>query len=186
MKDSKQRPNLPLLGFAAYSGTGKTTVIEALLPLLTDAGLKVGVLKHAHHDFDVDKPGKDSYRLRKAGANQMLISSRNRNVMMTETPEAEADFDYLLTRFDTSTLDLILVEGCKNIALPKIELHRDEVGKPWLYPNDNNIIAIAADSKVESDLPQMAISDLEAIRDFIIEYTQSFDPVSNTSKTVAC
>ncbi|KAA8667087.1 bifunctional molybdopterin-guanine dinucleotide biosynthesis adaptor protein MobB/molybdopterin molybdotransferase MoeA [Vibrio gigantis] len=186
MKDSKQRPNLPLLGFAAYSGTGKTTVLEALLPLLTDAGLKVGVLKHAHHDFDVDKPGKDSYRLRKAGANQTLISSRNRNVMMTETPEAEADFDYLLTRFDTSTLDLILVEGCKNIAFPKIELHRDEVGKPWLYPNDDNIIAIAADSKVESDLPQMAISDLEAIRDFIIEYAQSFDPVSKTSKAAAC
>lgn len=186
MKDSKQRPNLPLLGFAAYSGTGKTTVLEALLPLLTDAGLKVGVLKHAHHDFDVDKPGKDSYRLRKAGANQMLISSRNRHVMMTETPEAEADFDYLLTRFDTNTLDLILVEGCKNIAFPKIELHRDEVGKPWLYPNDDNIIAIAADSKVESNLPQMAISDLEAIRDFIIEYAQSFDPVSKTSKTSMC
>lgn len=186
MKDSKQHPNLPLLGFAAYSGTGKTTVLEALLPLLTDAGLKVGVLKHAHHDFDVDKPGKDSYRLRKAGANQMLISSRNRHVMMTETPEAEADFDYLLTRFDTNTLDLILVEGCKNIAFPKIELHRDEVGKPWLYPNDDNIIAIAADSKVESNLPQMAISDLEAIRDFIIDYTQSFDPASKTNKVASC
>ncbi|WP_186748384.1 molybdopterin-guanine dinucleotide biosynthesis protein MobB, partial [Vibrio crassostreae] len=93
--------------------------------------------------------GKDSYRLRKAGANQMLIASRNRHVMMTETPEAEADFDYLLTRFDTNTLDLILVEGCKNIAFPKIEFHRDEVGKPWLYPNDDNIIAIAADRQVE-------------------------------------
>ncbi|CAK2643035.1 Molybdopterin molybdenumtransferase [Vibrio crassostreae] len=186
MKDSKQRPNLPLLGFAAYSGTGKTTVLEALLPLLTDAGLKVGVLKHAHHDFDVDKPGKDSYRLRKAGANQMLISSRNRHVMMTETPEAEADFDYLLTRFNTNTLDLILVEGCKNIAFPKIELHRDEVGKPWLFPNDDNIIAIAADSKVESDLPQMAISDLEAIRDFIIEYAQSFDSTSKKDKVASC
>ncbi|MEZ8626678.1 bifunctional molybdopterin-guanine dinucleotide biosynthesis adaptor protein MobB/molybdopterin molybdotransferase MoeA [Vibrio splendidus] len=186
MKDSKQRPNLPLLGFAAYSGTGKTTVLEALLPLLTDAGLKVGVLKHAHHDFDVDKPGKDSYRLRKAGANQMLIASRNRHVMMTETPEAEADFDYLLTRFDTNTLDLILVEGCKNIAFPKIELHRDEVGKPWLYPNDDNIIGIAADSQVESELPQMAISDLEAIRDFIIEYAQSFDGSSKISETASC
>ncbi|MCG9631064.1 bifunctional molybdopterin-guanine dinucleotide biosynthesis adaptor protein MobB/molybdopterin molybdotransferase MoeA [Vibrio sp. Isolate30] len=176
MNDSKQRPNLPLLGFAAYSGTGKTTLLEALLPMLTESGLRIGVLKHAHHDFDVDKPGKDSYRLRKAGAGQMLISSRKRHVLMTETPEAEADFDYLLTRFNTEKLDLILVEGCKNIAFPKIELHREEVGKPWLYSNDNNIIAIAADTQVESDLPQMSINDLEAIRDFIINYTKDFKP----------
>lgn len=81
-----QRPNLPLLGFAAYSGTGKTTLLEALLPKLTGAGLRIGLLKHAHHDFDVDKPGKDSYRLRKAGASQMLIASRNRHALMTETP----------------------------------------------------------------------------------------------------
>ena len=185
MNDSKQRPNLPLLGFAAYSGTGKTTLLEALLPMLTESGLRIGVLKHAHHDFDVDKPGKDSYRLRKAGAGQMLISSRKRHVLMTETPEAEADFDYLLTRFNTEKLDLILVEGCKNIAFPKIELHREEVGKPWLYSNDNNIIAIAADTQVESDLPQMSINDLEAIRDFIINYTKDFTPtsVSCQSKT---
>lgn len=185
MNDSKQRPNLPLLGFAAYSGTGKTTLLEALLPMLTESGLRIGVLKHAHHDFDVDKPGKDSYRLRKAGAGQMLISSRKRHVLMTETPEAEADFDYLLTRFNTEKLDLILVEGCKNIAFPKIELHREEVGKPWLYSNDNNIIAIAADTQVESDLPQMSINDLEAIRDFIINYTKDFKPasVSCQSKT---
>ncbi|WP_261904090.1 bifunctional molybdopterin-guanine dinucleotide biosynthesis adaptor protein MobB/molybdopterin molybdotransferase MoeA [Vibrio fortis] len=176
MNDSKQRPNLPLLGFAAYSGTGKTTLLEALLPMLTESGLRIGVLKHAHHDFDVDKPGKDSYRLRKAGAGQMLISSRKRYVLMTETPEAEADFDYLLTRFNTEKLDLILVEGCKNIAFPKIELHREEIGKPWLYSNDNNIIAIAADTQVESDLPQMSINDLEAIRDFIINYTKDFKP----------
>ena len=174
MNDSKQRPNLPLLGFAAYSGTGKTTLLEALLPLLTQAGLKVGVLKHAHHDFDVDKPGKDSYRLRKAGANQMLIASRNRHVLMTETPEAEAEFDYLLTRFDSAKLDLILVEGCKNIAFPKIELNRHEVGKPWLYPNDNNIIAIAADTHVESPLPQISINDLDSIRDFVIQYAADF------------
>ncbi len=118
-----QRPNLPLLGFAAYSGTGKTTLLEALLPKLTAAGLRIGLLKHAHHDFDVDKPGKDSYRLRKAGASQMLIASRNRHALMTETPDAEAEFDYLLTRFDAEKLDVILVEGCKNIAFPKIELH---------------------------------------------------------------
>ncbi|QFT09802.1 bifunctional molybdopterin-guanine dinucleotide biosynthesis adaptor protein MobB/molybdopterin molybdotransferase MoeA [Vibrio sp. THAF190c] len=178
MNDSKQRPNLPLLGFAAYSGTGKTTLLEALLPMLTESGLRIGVLKHAHHDFDVDKPGKDSYRLRKAGAGQMLISSRKRHVLMTETPEAETDFDYLLTRFDTDKLDLILVEGCKNIAFPKIELHREEVGKPWLYSNDSNIIAIAADIQVESKLPQMSINDLESIRDFIINYAKDFNPTS--------
>ncbi|HDI3240619.1 TPA: bifunctional molybdopterin-guanine dinucleotide biosynthesis adaptor protein MobB/molybdopterin molybdotransferase MoeA [Vibrio cholerae] len=169
-----QRPNLPLLGFAAYSGTGKTTLLEALLPKLTAAGLRIGLLKHAHHDFDVDKPGKDSYRLRKAGASQMLIASRNRHALMTETPDAEAEFDYLLTRFDAEKLDVILVEGCKNIAFPKIELHRAEVGKPWLYPHDENIIAIAADETVATDLPQMHINDLDAIADFVLDYVNKW------------
>ncbi|EKF9301901.1 bifunctional molybdopterin-guanine dinucleotide biosynthesis adaptor protein MobB/molybdopterin molybdotransferase MoeA [Vibrio cholerae] len=169
-----QRPNMPLLGFAAYSGTGKTTLLEALLPKLTATGLRIGLLKHAHHDFDVDKPGKDSYRLRKAGASQMLIASRNRHALMTETPDAEAEFDYLLTRFDAEKLDMILVEGCKNIAFPKIELHRAEVGKPWLYPHDENIIAIAADETVETDLPQMHINDLDAIADFVLDYVNKW------------
>ncbi|MEG7559771.1 bifunctional molybdopterin-guanine dinucleotide biosynthesis adaptor protein MobB/molybdopterin molybdotransferase MoeA [Vibrio cholerae] len=169
-----QRPNLPLLGFAAYSGTGKTTLLEALLPKLTEAGLRIGLLKHAHHDFDVDKPGKDSYRLRKAGASQMLIASRNRHALMTETPDAEAEFDYLLTRFDAEKLDVILVEGCKNIAFPKIELHRAEVGKPWLYLHDENIIAIAADETVETALPQMHINDLDAIADFVLDYVKKW------------
>ncbi|EGQ8443679.1 bifunctional molybdopterin-guanine dinucleotide biosynthesis adaptor protein MobB/molybdopterin molybdotransferase MoeA [Vibrio cholerae] len=169
-----QRPNLPLLGFAAYSGTGKTTLLEALLPKLTAAGLRIGLLKHAHHDFDVDKPGKDSYRLRKAGASQMLIASRNRHALMTETPDAEAEFDYLLTRFDAEKLDMILVEGCKNIAFPKIELHRAEVGKPWLYPHDENIIAIAADETVATDLPQIHINDLDAIADFVLDYVNKW------------
>ncbi|HHQ4185284.1 TPA: bifunctional molybdopterin-guanine dinucleotide biosynthesis adaptor protein MobB/molybdopterin molybdotransferase MoeA [Vibrio cholerae] len=169
-----QRPNLPLLGFAAYSGTGKTTLLEALLPKLTATGLRIGLLKHAHHDFDVDKPGKDSYRLRKAGASQMLIASRNRHALMTETPDAEAEFDYLLTRFDAEKLDVILVEGCKNIAFPKIELHRAEVGKPWLYPHDENIMAIAADEAVETALPQMHINDLDAIADFVLDYVNKW------------
>ncbi|MCX9702395.1 bifunctional molybdopterin-guanine dinucleotide biosynthesis adaptor protein MobB/molybdopterin molybdotransferase MoeA [Vibrio cholerae] len=169
-----QRPNLPLLGFAAYSGTGKTTLLEALLPKLTATGLRIGLLKHAHHDFDVDKPGKDSYRLRKAGASQMLIASRNRHALMTETPDAEAEFDYLLTRFDAEKLDVILVEGCKNIAFPKIELHRAEVGKPWLYPHDKNIIAIAADETVATDLPQMHINDLDAVADFVLDYVNKW------------
>ncbi|EOX4929013.1 bifunctional molybdopterin-guanine dinucleotide biosynthesis adaptor protein MobB/molybdopterin molybdotransferase MoeA [Vibrio alginolyticus] len=179
--------NIPILGFAAYSGTGKTTLLEALLPKLTEAGLRIGMLKHAHHNFDVDKPGKDSYRLRKAGASQMLIASRNRFALMTETPEAEAEFEYLLTRFDEDKLDVVLVEGCKNIAFPKIELHREEVGEPWLYPHDENIIAIASDGgELESELPQMNINDLEAIAQFVIQYVQEAKAPKNKEKDAAC
>ncbi|HCZ9273606.1 TPA: bifunctional molybdopterin-guanine dinucleotide biosynthesis adaptor protein MobB/molybdopterin molybdotransferase MoeA [Vibrio alginolyticus] len=183
----KHTLNIPILGFAAYSGTGKTTLLEALLPKLTEAGLRIGMLKHAHHNFDVDKPGKDSYRLRKAGASQMLIASRNRFALMTETPEAEAEFEYLLTRFDEDMLDVVLVEGCKNIAFPKIELHREEVGKPWLYPNDENIIAIASDGgELDSELPQMNINDLEAIAQFVIQYVQEANAPKNKEKEAAC
>ncbi|MFW9640936.1 bifunctional molybdopterin-guanine dinucleotide biosynthesis adaptor protein MobB/molybdopterin molybdotransferase MoeA [Vibrio parahaemolyticus] len=183
----KHTLNIPILGFAAYSGTGKTTLLEALLPKLTEAGLRIGMLKHAHHNFDVDKPGKDSYRLRKAGASQMLIASRNRFALMTETPEAEAEFEYLLTRFDEGKLDVVLVEGCKNIAFPKIELHREEVGKPWLYPHDENIIAIASDSaELDSELPQMNINDLDAIAQFVLQYVQDAKAPKSKEKDAAC
>ncbi|EPB6518510.1 bifunctional molybdopterin-guanine dinucleotide biosynthesis adaptor protein MobB/molybdopterin molybdotransferase MoeA [Vibrio parahaemolyticus] len=183
----KHTLNIPILGFAAYSGTGKTTLLEALLPKLTETGLRIGMLKHAHHNFDVDKPGKDSYRLRKAGASQMLIASRNRFALMTETPEAEAEFEYLLTRFDEDKLDVVLVEGCKNIAFPKIELHREEVGKPWLYPHDDNIIAIASDTaELDSELPQMNINDLDAIAQFVLQYVQYAKAPKSKEKDAAC
>ncbi|TOG27200.1 bifunctional molybdopterin-guanine dinucleotide biosynthesis protein MobB/molybdopterin molybdotransferase MoeA [Vibrio parahaemolyticus] len=183
----KHTLNIPILGFAAYSGTGKTTLLEALLPKLTEAGLRIGMLKHAHHNFDVDKPGKDSYRLRKAGASQMLIASRNRFALMTETPEAEAEFEYLLTRFDEDKLDVVLVEGCKNIAFPKIELHREEAGKPWLYPHDENIIAIASDTaELDSELPQMNINDLDAIAQFVLQYVQDAKAPKSKEKDAAC
>ncbi|HCE4578391.1 TPA: bifunctional molybdopterin-guanine dinucleotide biosynthesis adaptor protein MobB/molybdopterin molybdotransferase MoeA [Vibrio parahaemolyticus] len=183
----KHTLNIPIIGFAAYSGTGKTTLLEALLPKLTEAGLRIGMLKHAHHNFDVDKPGKDSYRLRKAGASQMLIASRNRFALMTETPEAEAEFEYLLTRFDEDKLDVVLVEGCKNIAFPKIELHREEVGKPWLYPHDDNIIAIASDTaELDSELPQMNINDLDAIAQFVLQYVQEVKAPKSKEKDAAC
>ncbi|MGY5838981.1 bifunctional molybdopterin-guanine dinucleotide biosynthesis adaptor protein MobB/molybdopterin molybdotransferase MoeA [Vibrio chemaguriensis] len=183
----KHTLNIPILGFAAYSGTGKTTLLEALLPKLTETGLRIGMLKHAHHNFDVDKPGKDSYRLRKAGASQMLIASRNRFALMTETPEAEAEFEYLLTRFDEDKLDVVLVEGCKNIVFPKIELHREEVGKPWLYPNDESIIAIASDSaELDSELPQMNINDLDAIAQFVLQYVQDAKAPKSKEKEAAC
>jgi molybdopterin molybdotransferase len=179
--------NIPVLGFAAYSGTGKTTLLEALLPLLTDTGLRIGVLKHAHHNFDVDKPGKDSYRLRKAGASQMLISSRYRHALMTETPDEEANFEYLINRFDHQLLDLILVEGCKNIAFPKIELNRQQVGKPWLYPSDDNIIAVASDSELELQIPTLEINDLDAICQFIQQYVvQQQSTIVNSSPAVCC
>lgn len=168
-------PNLPLLGFAAFSGTGKTTLLEALLPVIKKQGIRVAVLKHAHHDFDLDTPGKDSYRLRKAGADQMLVASGQRHVLFTETPQQEESFEYLLNMFDQSKLDLILVEGCKSLSFDKIELHREAVGKPWLYQDDSNIIAIAADTKVDSKLPQMDINDINTIAQFVVEYVANFN-----------
>lgn len=158
---------VPILGFAAFSGTGKTTLLEALIPLLKQKGIRVGMLKHAHHDFDIDTPGKDSYRLRKSGANQMLIASRQRFAFITETPEQEMPFEELLKQFDTDNLDLILVEGCKDLVFPKIELHRTELNKPWLYPDDSSFIAIAADEQPDTSLPYFDINDLESIAEFV-------------------
>ena len=176
---------IPVLGFAAYSGTGKTTLLEALLPKLTAKGLRIGVFKHAHHDFDIDQPGKDSHRLRKAGATQMLIASRNRHALMTETPEKEANFFKLLEQFDLDNLDFILVEGCKNLSFPKIELHREVIGKPWLHPHDDNIFAVASDSDIiESELQHVDINDLDAICALIenfIQSTSTTKPATTTS-----
>ncbi|MGF1684699.1 bifunctional molybdopterin-guanine dinucleotide biosynthesis adaptor protein MobB/molybdopterin molybdotransferase MoeA [Photobacterium minamisatsumaniensis] len=164
--------SLPLLGFAAWSGTGKTTLLEAMLPKLVERGVRVAVIKHAHHNFDIDKEGKDSYRLRKAGAGQMLISSRYRRAMVTETPEEEANLPQLIAQLDQTKLDLILVEGFKKLDFPKIELHREEVGKPWLHPEDNNIIAVAADITAETQLPQLNINDLDKITDYVVNFAK--------------
>lgn len=169
---------IPVLGFAAFSGTGKTTLLEALIPLLNVRGVKVGILKHAHHDFDIDTKGKDSYRLRKAGAEQMLIASRSRFAFIEETPEEEPGFDVLLRTFDISTLDLILVEGCKDIALPKIELYRSKLNKPWLHVHDNHFIAVASDVTPPGNLPHFDINDLESIADFVKQFTQQFSKSS--------
>ena len=163
---------LPLLGFAAFSGTGKTTLLEAMLPKLVKRGIRVAVIKHAHHNFDIDQEGKDSYRLRKAGASQMLISSRYRRALVTETPEEEANLPHLIAQLDQTELDLILVEGFKKLDFPKIELHRQEVGKPWLHPEDSNIIAVAANVPAETQLPQMDINNLDQITDFVVSFAK--------------
>jgi len=162
----------PVLGFAAFSGTGKTTLLVKLLPLLLKRGIRVGMIKHAHHNFDIDTPGKDSYMLRKAGARQMLIASSRRRALMTETPEQqEPQLEELIKSLSLDSIDLVLVEGFKHLAFPKIELHRSELGKPLLHPEDSNIIALAADHAPDNrDLPTLDINDADAIADFIISW----------------
>ncbi|MEJ2766074.1 bifunctional molybdopterin-guanine dinucleotide biosynthesis adaptor protein MobB/molybdopterin molybdotransferase MoeA [Photobacterium sp. MCCC 1A19761] len=169
---SQMNATLPLLGFAAWSGTGKTTLLEAMLPELVARGIRVAVVKHAHHNFDIDKEGKDSYRLRKAGAGQILISSRYRRALITETPDAEASLPELIAQLDQTQLDLILVEGFKQLNFPKIELHRQEVGKPWLHPDDPNIIAVAANVAADTELPQLDINNLTQITDFVVNFAR--------------
>jgi len=176
--------NIPLLGFAAYSGTGKTTLLEQLLPELNQANVRVAMVKHTHHDkFDIDKPGKDSYRLRKAGAQQMLVASAKRWALMVEQPVQDEyndpDLYELLPHLDLSKIDLILVEGFKHERISKIELHRPDLKKPLLYPDDNNIIAIASDKKnlgsqnnQEIQCPLLDLNNIAEITSFIIQILQ--------------
>lgn len=162
----------PVLGFAAFSDTGKTTLLENLLPLLAGHGLRVGVIKQTHHRFDVDTPGKDSYRLRKAGARRVLVASRLRWALMVENdPPEEPRLESLLARIDTTRVDLVLVEGFKHERFPKIELHRPSLGKPLLFPGDPTIIAVACDAPlpVETDLPVLDINNPGEVASFILE-----------------
>lgn len=161
---------VPVIGFCAYSGTGKTTLLIKLLPILKAQGVRVGVIKHTHHRFEVDKPGKDSYELRKAGAAEMLVASSKRWALMVDTEDnGEPVLQDMLNRMDQSILDLIIVEGYKHEAFPKIELHRPEQGKPLIFPDDPNVIAIASDdsSSYDTSLPLLDINDPDAISLFI-------------------
>lgn len=159
----------PVLGFAAYSGTGKTTLLEQLLPLLRAEGLRIGMIKHAHHRFDVDTPGKDSYRLRKAGAEQMLIASDQRWVLMHDYPEPqEPRLETLLQTLPREQLDLVLVEGFRHLPFAKIELHRPSTGKPLLHPDDASIIAVASDAPIQTQLPVLDINSPPEVAAFIL------------------
>ncbi|MES9961895.1 MAG: molybdopterin-guanine dinucleotide biosynthesis protein MobB [Sedimenticola sp.] len=167
------RAEVPVLGFAAYSGTGKTTLLKQLLPLLRGRGLRVGMIKHAHHDFDIDTPGKDSYELRKAGASEMLIASGKRWALMVDTDgEGDPVLQEMLDRLDQSKLDLVLVEGFKHEAFPKIELHRPALGKPLIFPGDPDVIAVASDGELvcTTDLPRLDINDIASIADFVVDW----------------
>lgn len=157
----------PLLGFVAWSGTGKTTLLERLIPQLTQRGLRLGVLKHTHHQFDMDKPGKDSYRLRQAGASQVMAASSLRHALIRETPDGEPPFAELLASFDWSRLDLLLIEGFKHEHFPKIELHRAAIGRPLMFPTDPGVIALVSDDPLTTTLPCFGFEALPALCDFI-------------------
>lgn len=165
---------IPLVGFCAYSGTGKTTLLRKLIPALKSTGLRIGVVKHAHHAFDIDHPGKDSYELRHAGAEQMLIASSKRIAFIKERSKSgdEPQLEEALACLDAGELDLVLVEGFKKEPFPKIELHRPELGKPLMFPNDGNIIAIAVDAPLPTDevhIPCLDINDVDGIAGFICD-----------------
>ncbi|OOG23853.1 molybdopterin-guanine dinucleotide biosynthesis protein B [Thioalkalivibrio denitrificans] len=173
MKPAPVRWTRPILGFAAWSGTGKTTLLTQLIPMLRAHGLRIAMVKHAHHDFDVDKPGKDSYELRKSGASQMLIASSRRMALMTEfEPPGEPRLADLLRQLVPERADLVLVEGFKGERFPKIELHRPGLGKPLMFPDDPDIIAVASDAPlpVPCDRSLLDLNDAEAICAFVLQW----------------
>lgn len=167
-----QHAHIPLVGFAAFSGTGKTTLLTLTIPILKRHGLRIGLIKHSHHNFQIDQPGKDSFRLRAAGASPVMLVSTHRRAIITEImPEQEPRLDDQLKLFDQSELDLILVEGFKAEQFPKIELHRPSLDKPLLYPSDPSIIAIATDCPLATPvyLTQLDINQPEMIAAFILK-----------------
>ncbi len=163
----------PIIGFAAWSGTGKTTLLEAVIPRLREAGLRLALVKHAHHAFDVDHPGKDSYQLRKAGADQVLVTSGSRWALMREREE-ERDpiLAEEIARLDQDSVDLLLVEGFRGERFPKIELLR-ETGRdrPPLFHNDDAIIAVAttANHPLDTALPRLSMNDPDGVARFILQ-----------------
>jgi molybdopterin-guanine dinucleotide biosynthesis protein B len=160
---------MKVIGIAGYSGSGKTTLIEKLIPILVREGLRVSLIKHAHHEFDIDQPGKDSWRHRHAGCAEVLISSSKRWALMHELRgAAESGLDDLLKRL--SPCDLVIVEGYKSEPIAKMEVHRRAGHTPLLYPDDPHVVAIATDEPLDTALPQIDVDDAEAVARFIIQY----------------
>jgi molybdopterin-guanine dinucleotide biosynthesis protein B len=163
--------HIPLLGIVAFSGTGKTSLLKALIPYLQTQGKRIGIIKHTHHNVDFDTPGKDSYELRKAGATQTMIASEKRWALMTETPKNQKfDLRHLASNFDPQSLDLILVEGFKHENIDKIALFRDITGKALSDLLDPYVIALASDTTHQVDLPQLDLNNVAEVGQFILTW----------------
>ena len=170
---------IPVLGFCAYSGTGKTTLLKQLIPELNRRGVRLAVIKHAHHNFDVDIPGKDSFEMRKAGAKQMLVASHVRWALMTEDArDSDPELPHLLNQIEADKVDIVLVEGFKKLELPKIELHRAAHGKPFIHTHDDNIQAIACcdDTELPAELKRLDINNVPQIADYVCDYIANWKP----------
>ncbi len=162
---------VPLLGIVAFSGTGKTTLLKQLIPFLRQQGIRVGLIKHTHHSVDVDTPGKDSFELRKAGADQTMVASSSRWALMTETPaQEELNLQHLASRFDSQFLDLILVEGFKHEPIAKIALHRNDTGKDFAELIDDYVLAVASDIPLDSKIRQLDLNNVVEMGEFIVEW----------------
>jgi molybdopterin-guanine dinucleotide biosynthesis protein B len=163
----------PVLAISAWSGTGKTTLLKKLIPALCARGIRPGLIKHTHHNMDVDKPGKDSYELRKAGAAQTMVASTQRWALMTETPdEVPLDLAYLVSRMDHSTLDMVLVEGFKHEAVAKILLFRSDAGHDVSELTlDEHVIAVASDVVLPLEVPVLDLNDVDGIAEFIVAWS---------------
>lgn len=165
-----------VIGIAGWSGAGKTTLLTRVIPCLVARGLRVSTIKHAHHAFDVDQPGKDSHTHRTAGATEVLVSSATRFALMHELRgKREWTLDALLEKL--SPVDLVLIEGFKTQAHPKLEVFRAAVGKPPLHPEDENIVAIASDGPVPASVPVVSLNDVEAVADILVEKAAPLDTV---------
>lgn len=181
MSHSIESP-VPILGFAARSGTGKTTLLTQLIPILTKKGLRVALVKYSHHDFDIDRPGKDSYRLREAGATPVLLTSPHRRALITEfEPEHQVSLNEEIQQLPLDQIDLILVEGFKHVSFPKIELHRANLGHPLLHLEDNSILAIATDCALDTSLPQLDLNQPDEVALFIQNYLETGSPSASVA-----
>ncbi len=164
-----QNGTMRIIGLAGWSGSGKTTLITKLIPRFLARGVRVSTLKHAHHGFDLDKPGKDSFMHRAAGATEVIISSARRWAILHELRETEAEWDMADLVAKMSPVDLVLVEGFKRDAFPKLEIHRAENGKPLLHPEDPYIVAVACDTALPAaTVPVVDLNDTDAIVDLLL------------------